>query len=126
MARRRLPSLEMLEDRTAPAIYGQPWATPTHLTLSFAPDGTQIGGQVSDLFKTLNATQPPASWQQTILEAVQAWASQANLNVGLVSDGGEPFGTPALSQGDARFGDIRIGAAAMGQDSSAISFPPDP
>jgi hypothetical protein len=31
-----------------------------------------------------------------------------------------------LSQGDTRFGDIRIGAAAMGQDSSAISFPPDP
>jgi hypothetical protein len=115
----------MLEDRTAPAIYGQPWATPQHLTLSFAPDGTQIGGQVSDLFKTLNASQPTASWQQTVLEAVQAWASQADLNVGLVSDGGQPFGTPALNEGDTRFGDIRIGAAAMGQDSAAISFPPD-
>ena len=67
---------------------------PTHLTVSFAPDGTAIGGQVSDLFKTLNAMQPTASWQQTILEAVQAWTSQANLNVGLVSDGGAPFGTP--------------------------------
>jgi hypothetical protein len=126
MARHRLPSPELLEDRTAPAIFGQPWATPTHLTLSFAPDGTPIGGQVSDLFKTLNATQPTASWQQTILEAVQAWTSQTDLNVGLESDGGEPFGTPALSQGDNRFGDIRIGAEAMGQDSSAISFPPDP
>jgi hypothetical protein len=126
MARHRLPSLEILEERTAPAIYGQPWAMPTHLTLSFAPDGTPIGGQVSDLFKTLNATQATASWQQTILQAVQAWTSQADLNVGLVSDGGEPFGTAALSQGDTRFGDIRIGAVAMGQDSSAISFPPDP
>jgi hypothetical protein len=125
MARHRLRSLERLEDRTAPAIYGQPWATPTHLTLSFAPDGTQIGGQVSDLFKTLNASKPTVSWQQTILEAVQAWASQADLNVGLVSDAGQPFGTPALSLGDTRFGDIRIGATAMGQDSAAISFPPD-
>jgi hypothetical protein len=117
----------MLEDRTAPAIFGQPWATPTHLTLSFAPDGTPIGSQVSDLFKTLNAIEPTASWQQTILEAVQAWASQTGrLNVGLVSDGGEPFGTPALNAGDTRFGDIRVGAVAMGQDSSAISFPPDP
>jgi hypothetical protein len=126
MARHRLPSPEILEDRTAPAIYGQPWPMPTHLTVSFAPDGTAIGAQVSDLFKTLNATQPTASWQQTILEAVQAWASEANLNVGLVSDGGQPFGTPALSQGDTRFGDIRIGGDAMGQDSAAISFPPDP
>src|SRR6516225_7692573 len=126
MARHRIPSPEILEDRTAPAIYGQPWPMPTHLTVSFAPDGTAIGAQVSDLFKTLNATQPTASWQQTILEAVQAWTSQTDLNVALVSDGGEPFGTPALSQGDTRFGDIRIGAEAMGQDSSAISFPPDP
>ena len=126
MARHRLPSPEILEDRTAPAIYGQPWPMPTHLTVSFAPDGTAIGAQVSDMFKTLNAMQPTASWQQTILEAVQAWTSQANLNVGLVSDGGEPFGTPTLSQGDNRFGDIRIGAEAMGQDSAAISFPPDP
>jgi hypothetical protein len=123
--RHRLRSLEILEDRTAPAIYGQPWATPTHLTVSFAPDGTPIGGQVSDLFKTLNVSQPTVSWQQTILEAVQAWASQANLNVGLVSDGGQPFGTPALNLGDTRFGDIRIGAATMGQDSAAVSFPPD-
>jgi hypothetical protein len=97
-----------------------------HVTVSFAPDGTAIGAQVSDMFQTLNAMQPTASWQQTILEAVQAWASQADLNVGLVSDGGEPFGTPALSQGENRFGDIRIGALAMGQDSPAISFPPDP
>jgi hypothetical protein len=118
--------VEILEDRTAPAIYGQAWPMPTHLTVSFAPDGTAIGAQVSDLFKALNATQPTAAWQQTILEAVQAWTSQADVNVGLVSDGGEPFGTPALSQGNTRFGDIRIGALAMGQDSAAISFPPDP
>ena len=60
MARHRLPSPEILEDRTAPAIYGQPWPMPTHLTVSFAPDGTAIGAQVSDLFKTLNATQTTA------------------------------------------------------------------
>jgi hypothetical protein len=126
VARRRCPNLELLEDRTSPAVFGQPWAMPTHLTLSFAPDGTPIDGRPSDLFQTLDATQPTASWQQTILEAAQAWASRANLGVGLVSDGGQPFGTPGSIQGDLRFGDIRIGAEAIGQDSSAISFPPDP
>jgi hypothetical protein len=126
MARRRYLNLERLEDRTAPAVFGQPWPMPTHVTLSFAPDGTQISGQASDLFRTLDAVEPAASWQATILEAVQAWTSEANVNVGLVADGGEPFGTPGSFQGDPRFGDIRIGADTLGLDSSALGFPPDP
>ena len=36
--------------------------------------GVAIGLYV---FKTLDATQPTAAWQQVILEAVQAWTSQA-------------------------------------------------
>src|SRR5690348_9157864 len=108
MVRRRCPSLERLEDRTAPALYGQPWAMPAHLTISFAPDGTPIGNQTSDMFATLDAIEPTGAWQRTILEAVQAWTSVANVNIGLVADTGEPFGTPGSLQGDSRFGDIRI------------------
>ena len=126
MARRRCLNLERLEDRTAPAVFGQPWPMPENITLSFAPDGTQISGQASDLFATLNAVESTTSWQRTILEAVQAWTSEANVNVGLVADGGQPFGTPGSFQGDPRFGDIRIGAEPMGLDSSALGFPPDP
>jgi hypothetical protein len=99
---------------------------PTHITLSFASDGTQIAGQSSDLFQTLDATQPQASWRQTILQAVEAWTSQAHVNVGVVPDGGQPFGTPGALQGDPRFGDIRIGAVPLGLDSSALGFLPDP
>ena len=126
MARRRSLNLERLEDRTAPAVFGQPWPMPTNITLSFAPDGTQIGGQASDLFQTLDSVEPAAAWQQTILQAVQAWTAEANINVGVVTDRGEPFGTPGSFQGDPRFGDIRIGADVMGLDSSALGFSPDP
>src|SRR4051812_35649171 len=106
MARPRPPqlALEVLEDRRVPAVFGQPWADPQHLTLSFAPDTTAIAGHVSDLFATLQARGAPADWQRTILTALQTWAVQANLNVGVVADGGQAFGTPGLTQGDGRFG----------------------
>jgi hypothetical protein len=126
MKRARPPRLEVLEDRTAPAIYGVPWADPRHLTLSFAPDGTQIAGQASNLFAALNAEMPTATWEAEVLAAVQAWAVNANISVGVVPDGGEPFGAPGLTQGDPRFGDIRIGAQPMGPGTLSVSVPHDP
>jgi hypothetical protein len=125
MAQLRRPALEALEDRTAPAVWGVPWSDPTHLTLSFAPDGTQIGGQTSTLFATLNAQQPTAAWQAVVVRAVQTWAAHANLNVGVVPDNGQPFGT-ATGQQSARFGDIRVGAAPLSPDVLAVSAPHDP
>ena len=63
MPRPRLrPALEQLEDRLTPALYGVPWPDPSHLTLSFVPDGTDVGGSPSVLFQKLNA-QAPFSWQ---------------------------------------------------------------
>jgi hypothetical protein len=46
---RRRPSLrvEVLEDRCVPATWGNPWPDANHLTLSFAPDGTQVGNNTS-------------------------------------------------------------------------------
>jgi hypothetical protein len=119
-------SLEVLEDRTAPALFGVPWSDPQHLTLSFAPDGTQIAGHASNLFATLDAEMPTAVWEGEILAAVQAWAVHANLSVGVVPDGGQPFGTPGLTQGDPRFGDIRIGAQPMDPSVLSVSVPHDP
>ena len=118
--------IERLEERAVPATFGVPWADPSRLTLSFAPDGTSVAGQPSALFKTLDAQQPTAVWQQEILQAFQTWAVQANINIGLVTDGGQPFGVAGPPQHDPRFGDIRLGAQPMAPDSLSISVPNDP
>jgi hypothetical protein len=123
MARSRPLALEVLEDRTTPAVYGVPWPNASYLRLSFAPDGTQIAGQSSSLFATLNAEEPAAAWEADILDAVQTWAVNTNLNVGVVPDNGQPFGTSGAGQ---RFGDIRIGAAPLSPSVLAISMPHDP
>ena len=126
MARSRRLALEALEDRTAPAVFGVPWSDPSHLTLSFAPDGTRIGGQTSTLFATLGAQQQTAAWQAVFMRAVQTWAVNTNLNVGVVPDDGQPFGTSGQGQETPRFGDIRIGAAPLSPGVLAVSVPHDP
>jgi hypothetical protein len=126
MARSRRLALEALEHRTAPAVFGVPWSDPGNLTLSFAPDGTQISGQSSTLFATLNAQEPTAVWQAVVLRAVQTWAVNTNLNVGVVPDNGQPLGTSGQGEGASRFGDIRIGAVPLSPDVLAVSVPHDP
>ena len=111
--------LELLEDRLTPATTGVPWPDPGHLTLSFVPDGTDIGGQPSQLFSLLNATSPTATWETAILQAMETWESYANINVAVVSDDGLPAGTPGAIQGDSRFGDIRVSAVPLA--STAVS-----
>src|SRR5205807_2863276 len=105
--------LEQLEDRLAPAIYGTPWPDPEQLTLSFAPDSTLGGISASNLFQTLNAVAPTSTWEREILRAFQTWAINANINIAVVPDGGQPLGTSGAAQGDPRFGDIRIAMAAL-------------
>lgn len=126
MARRRSLVLEGLEDRRLPALFGIPWSDARHLSVSFAPDGTAIAGHPSTLFAALDGQMPSAVWQREILRAIQTWAIQANVSVGVVPDGGQPFGTPGTTQGDPRFGDIRIGAQPMSPEVYAISIPHDP
>ncbi|HEV3263091.1 MAG TPA: matrixin family metalloprotease [Gemmataceae bacterium] len=126
MARSRRLMLELLEDRTVPAVFGVPWSNPSHLALSFAPDGTRIGGQTSSLFATLDAQEPTAAWQAIVLRALQTWADNTNLNIGVVPDGGQPFGTPSQGQDSPRFGNIRIGAVPLSPDVLAVSVPHDP
>ncbi len=127
MARPRVLTVETLEARIARSVLGLPWLDPTHLSLSFAPDGTSIDGDASDLFQALDSQFPtPASWQAVIVRAFQTWAVQTNLSVGLTTDSGAPFGVAGLMQHDPRFGDIRIGARPMAADVMAITAPPDP
>lgn len=121
------PRLHGLEERDTPAQFGIPWGDPTHLTLSFVPDGTPvIGTATSDLTAKLDSALGRAAWQVAVLRAVQTWSELANVNVGLVADGGQPLGTTGPAQGDGRFGDIRVGGVPMAPSELAAAIPPDP
>jgi hypothetical protein len=115
-------AFEALEERALPATFGVPWADPEHLTLSFAADGTQTPLGASDLMQLLSSAGSDAAKLQ-ILRAFQTWAANANINIGLVADGGQALGTVGAVQGDSRFGDIRIAAGSMSPDSVANASP---
>ena len=74
-----------LEDRATPAQFNTPWPDPSHLTLSFAPDGTPALSAPSSLFSSLDAQMPRATWQLAILRATQAWTAVAGVNIGVTA-----------------------------------------
>ena len=119
----RLRGFETLEDRSLPSTFGIPWADPNHLTLSFASDGTATPLGSNSLYAALSQTGMTAAWQREILRAFQTWAVNANIDVGLVSDGGQAIGSLGAVQGDSRFGDIRIAAAPLSPGVVANTSP---
>jgi hypothetical protein len=114
-------NVESLESRDVPTVFGTPWPNGEHLTLSFAPDGTLISGTPSNLQQLLSQLGPQSEYD--ILEAFQAWAANANINIGLVSDDGTAFGSGKAVQGNPGFGDIRIGGIPLPSDVIAITTP---
>jgi hypothetical protein len=104
---------ELLEERRLLTSYGNAWADARSLSVSFPSDLTPIGAQTNQLRSTLDAVAARAEWQTTALRAIQQWAEVANVNIGLVADRGDAFGTVGLSSNDPRFGEIRIGAFAQ-------------
>ncbi|MDZ4659283.1 MAG: Ig-like domain-containing protein [Bythopirellula sp.] len=116
---------EHLEPRLALDAEGSILGTDVHLTLSFAADGTSIAGQTNELASLFDAIAPRAVWQEKILTAFQTWAVHTNADIGVVSDGGQAFGSGGASQEDSRFGDIRIGAIEMASNVAAVSVPVD-
>ena len=121
-ARPRL-GVEPLDDRCLPATFGIPWPDAGHVTLSFAPDGTATPYGASALTSTLGAVTPTATWQREVLRAFQTWAMYANIDIGLVGDGGQPFGSTGAVQSDPRYADIRIGAALLSSSLLASGAP---
>src|SRR5262245_34478465 len=113
-----------LENRCTPAAFGNPWPDAARLTLSFAPDGTDAGGTSSRLFALLDGL--GSGWQLEALRAFQTWAVNANVNVGLAADGGQPLGADGAPQGDARFGDVRLAAVPLTAEVAALAVPFDP
>ncbi len=121
------PIPEILEGRLLLyAALGDQFVYSSRITYSFMPDGTNVGGVPSALFATLNAKYPTATWEAQIEQAASIWENAANLNLALVSDGGEAVGSSGDQQDDPRFGDIRIGAVPLGSGTLAVTFLPPP
>ena len=123
---RRLPTwLESLEPRVALHGEGPLSATDRYFTLSFAPDGADVG----EVPNTLSANWMPSSPRQTGSKrfcAFQTWASETSIDVGWVEEIGTlPFGAQGPRSGDARFGDVRVGARPLAPDTLAISVSQD-
>jgi hypothetical protein len=117
--------VEALEIRSLLTTYGLPWSDPRSLSISFPGDGTPIGSEANDIRQTLDAVTTRTRWQTAALQAFQAWAEVANINVGLVADRSDAFGTAGLASNDPRFGEFRIGAFSQpGVLASAVPFQP--
>ncbi len=125
--------VETLEGRDMPSsVFGNPWPNAQHLTLSFAPDGTLISGssqilfnqaQASGLFGEMTTDGNATNWQLEVLRAFQTWANETNINIGLVPDGGRPFGPLSQAFGNVPGGNIRVGAFNTTPDVIAINQP---
>jgi hypothetical protein len=103
------------------------WPHPQLITISFMPDGTDLGGLGSNLFSTFNNNRHlVGQWQNQILRAAQVWAQQTNINFEVVPDDGAPSGSGSYQQGDPGFGDIRIGGYAFGSSALAMAYQPPP
>jgi hypothetical protein len=125
---RCLPALESLESRVVlSSATGNAWPNPQVITISFVPDGTNLGGVASNLQSTFNSKSSLAGrWQSMILQAAQAWAQQTNINFVVVPDDGAPEGAGADQQGDPNHGDIRIGGYNFGNSTIARTYEPPP
>jgi hypothetical protein len=122
------PVLEGLESRVV--LYsasGNAWLNPAAITISFMPDGTDLGGVASNLFASFNGNPRLAGqWQAQVLRAAQVWAQQTNINFVVVPDNGAPSGAGNNQQGDSGFGDIRIGGYNFLNSTLARAYQPPP
>lgn len=123
-----LESIESLESRLVLyAVTGNAWPTSALVTISFEPDGTNLGGVSSDLFSDFNSNPNLAGrWQSEILRAAQVWSQVTNINFAVVGDSGAASGSGNYQQGDPTFGDIRIGGFDFGNTSLARAYMPPP
>jgi hypothetical protein len=108
--RNRYLLLESLEERRVMANFGVPWPDARSLSISFPTDHAAIGAYRNAAREVLDQVADRSQWQEAALRAFQTWAVQANINVGLVADRGDDFGTVGLTHNDPRFGEFRIGA----------------
>jgi hypothetical protein len=117
--------LEGLESRVVPySTSGNMWPNPQLITISFMPDGTNLGGVSSNLFSTFNSKWATSTWENQILKAAQVWAQQTNINFSVIADDGAASGAGNYQQGDPNMGDIRIGGYNFGTSGLAQAYMP--
>ncbi len=117
--------VERLEHRQVMATFGVPWPEPRSLSVSFPSGDASIGAFPNTIRQRFDQVTDRQQWQHEVLRAFQTWASVTNVNVGLVPDRGDDFGTVGLSSNDPRFGEIRIGAFPQGSTlANAAPFDP--
>ena len=95
------PDVEGLESRVV--LYsatGNAWPNPQLITISFMPDGTNLGGggHEQPLLDVQQQSNLAGKWQNIILQAAQAWAQQTNINFAVVPDNGAPAGSGPTSR----------------------------
>jgi hypothetical protein len=112
------PSFEPLERRDAPT-----WAAPL-VTISVVPDGTPWSGGRSALVAALDRQRP--GWREVLARVAAEFSAATGLAVALVPDSGAPINATGKAQGDARFGDIRIGATPAEPTVLGWTFDPHP
>ena len=108
------PAPEPLEGRRVPAQFGVPWHDADHLTLSFVPDGTPVGGRPATCSgrSTPERRRPTGSARSS--GRSRPGRSQADINFAAgAPTAASRSATPGPDQHDPRFGDIRIGAVPM-------------
>ena len=85
--------LEHLEDRITPTVWNIPWTDGAHVTVSFAPDGTNVDGAPSQLYQKMAGQGLSQSvWQGEILRALQTWSGVTNIDFSVVADDGSASG----------------------------------
>lgn len=117
----RVLRFEQMESRRLLSATRLVWNDTSQLTLSFVPDGTDVGGQPSEMFARFNQVARQRDWQEAILRGFQTWLEATPLDVGVVADGGQPLGTPGPRTQDVRFGDIRLAARPMSGEALALA-----
>ncbi len=120
-------SFEQLEERVLLYVAsGNEWPDQRVITISFMPDGTNLGGVSSNLNSAFNGNPNLVGWQTEILRAAQTWAAATDINFVVVSDSGADFGSGSYQQGSPTIGDIRIGGYDFGSSSLAGAYYPAP
>ena len=122
------PTVENLEGRLL--LYsatGNHFSNGANISISFVPDGTNLGGVTSNLQSSFNSIYgSAAAWQNAILDAAAYWETVANINFTVITDNGSPTSTGSYQQGDPSKGDIRIGGYAMAGTTLAYTIAPPP
>jgi predicted Zn-dependent protease len=126
--RGRRPRVEALEDRLLLyAFSGGEWTYGARITYSFAPDGTNVGGNPNTLNQAMAQRGiSPQAWQDQFRRAAATWQAVANINLVEVPDNGAPFSTSGNQQSDSRFGDIRIAGINLSTGVLGMNFLPPP